>query len=156
VRPMGKTPISPLVWVSALSRESKEVTKPTSRSVASARTAPGICLSHGRCHMAIDCHMAFFHMAIVCHIAIVHHMAFVCHARTCLLGTMSKRHMALAVFEHLPSKSMPMQQRVQQSLWYMQMQMCLANIYCPSLEVVVMSAAAAGRCHLQAFCSLLT
>ena len=96
-------------------------------------------------------------MAIVCHIAIVHPMAFVCHARTCLLSTMSKRHMALAVFEHLPSKSVPVQQRVQQSLWYMQMQMCLANVYCPSSqEIAVMSAAAAGWCHLQAFCSLLT
>ncbi len=83
-RPMGKTHISHLVWVSALSRESKEVTRLISRSVASARAAPGICMSHGTCHMAVVCHMAF-----------------VCHACTCLLSTMSttKRRTALAVFD---------------------------------------------------------
>lgn len=91
---MGKTPISPLVWVSALSRESKEVTKPTSRSVAFARNALGIGLSHGTCHTTIDCHMAVvYHMAIVCH------MAFKFNACTCVLSTMFKRHTALAVFD---------------------------------------------------------
>ena len=74
-RPMGKTPISPLVWVSALSREFKEVTKPTSRSVASATSAPGTYLSHGSCHIGTvtwrsSVTWQVSHVAIVCQMAV--------------------------------------------------------------------------------------
>jgi len=109
---MGKTPISPLVWVSALSREFKEVTKPTSRSVASATSAPGTYLSHGSCHIrtvtwrssvtwqvshvAIVCQMAVFTWQLShgsCHMAIVYLMAIICH-REILSHMITVCHMA--------------------------------------------------------------
>lgn len=115
-RPMGKTPISPLAWGSALSRESKEVTKPTSRSdllelhlafvchmaAVTWQLSHGNCLPDGSCDMALVYHMAIVrHMAVVCHVAIFCPMVFVCRACTYLLSTMciSKRHIALAVFD---------------------------------------------------------